>query len=245
MLDDLIRAGSSPIRPVEILDVSTALFGSARRRALAWVRMRSQATSRYLELLSQAMETFEVEHRHANGSDHFLVWDAFPGRPKYLRPLPDLLTKLRPKIPHPVARDDDTANCAIRRATMFWQYLAPRLGDGIWDELGLKRYFMNDVVGLRFPRGIDLDAIVATEGDIWALEYKHKFPYYEEGVATFRINTGELDRFGALVMVGFRILDIVVVKSHQDITRGSIELFNDAYARSKTRVLAIGFTADL
>ncbi len=245
MLDDLIRAGSSPMRPAEILEVTTALFGHSRQRALAWVRTHSRATSRYLEILSQAMETFEVEHQRVDGSDRFLVWDAFPGRPKYLRPLPDLLAKLCPEIPQPVARKNETENCASRREAMFRDYLAPRLGDRIWDELGLKRHFMNDVVGLRFPYAIDLDTIVAAGPDIWALEYKHKFPYYDEGVTTFGINTGELDRFGTLVAAGLRILHIIVVKPHRDITRGSIELFNDVYARRNSRVLAIELTADL
>ena len=246
MIDDLIRAGSTVDRPIKILDVTTIMLPGPRRtegrkmRALTWTREPSSAVDGYVRLISDGIDAYPITHHSEDRTaGYFTVLDGYGKKRDRQRPLVELLSKFQRAGDRKHRRYENTPADAARRAETFWTYIAPTLGNRIWNDMGLRRHLMNDVVEPKFRGAVDIDTVVQTAHGNCVIETKHKFPFCRDGILLFGINVGELDALKALVACGAEVLHVVVVKPYHDKQRGSAAILLEAEVRERTMVLTL------
>ncbi len=146
------------------IDCTTLLMGN---RALVWRRKPDARLAHYVTKLGNQFEVYPVDYDTI--SQKFYAEDR-----KYPPAKRLLLTKLLGKIygkgevgvdssherGRPLAEDNALSE---RRKSAFWGYLVPTFAKTIWQEIGLQRHFIDDIVTPYFKYLVDIDFVMSDE----------------------------------------------------------------------------------
>ncbi|MDT4851140.1 hypothetical protein FQZ97_853110 [compost metagenome] len=128
-----------------------------------------------------------------------------------------------------------------RQLGAFWGYLKESYGANIKDRIALPRLLVNWGIQPWFKSVWNIDRVILIDNQIWALEVKHKFPYFGQGHLRFGLNNGETYLIRDLVGCGIKVLHAIIVKPYWNMDTGSSYLISNYTARSKALVLGAVF----
>lgn len=230
----MIETAGSQQAGIHRLPCTTLLLNN---RALVWRHAAHPRVDDYVDCLSRGFYVHRIEHDADRG---FMVEDSYRGGRPYMKPLPKLIENLYSKNPQlrdnvyvPVSGDEP------RRNEAFWGYLHPAHGDRIWSEVGLGRHLINDVIGKFYQFVVDVDFVLASGGDLWVVEFKHKTPMKTRQPLSVGLNRYEIQRLLSLQRCGFKIMHVVMMKPYRDNAVGSMRILTDRTTYNNTSILAL------
>jgi hypothetical protein len=195
----------------------------------------------YIQALSKRMTVLPVIC-DADSCEFITVgnWrDGACAHAEFSRPLLSALQEWTDAFPKhkPVAfavRDKD------RQRSCFWGFLRTTYGNNLRDRVVIPRLFKDFGPQLFFDAGWDVDRVIDSDGKLWSLEIKHKFPFGRNKLQ-FGINVGELKSIRWLHEAGISSLHLIIVKPVWDKRESPQYLLNEFDMRGRALVLGLVF----
>lgn len=226
---------------VHVLDVETFIARDPhnfnRPYAFVWSRRLGSGMGRYLLALERGFDVFRVV-LNSDGSD-FMACRIVGGQRSGEWMLLSEMIEAQGCVRSGNYNVAGSVRLSDRQMGAFWGYLREAYGSRLKTHVALPRVLVNWGIQPYFRNVWNIDRIVVTATEIWALEAKHKFPFRRDGALHFGLNNGEAFLLRDLVNCGIRALHTVVVKPYWDMDIGSSYLLANYEARERALVVGM------
>lgn len=238
IFDQIISClGKDDDEDVFLLDVDTIVVDTKRSEdrwvSLVWARAISKGLGRLLLALENCSIPYLLDY-----ADGTFYASEVRNKRRSASPVPlnELMIAMtgRRKSPfevHHSVRDH------TRQRQAFWGFISNYYRSDLWEKVVLPRILINCGIQPYFKNVWNIDRILVSGQDLWALEIKHKFPI-NKAKLFFGINNGGLLLFRMLADSGLKCLHTVLVKPYWNKSTGPLYLLNDLNLRARTAVIA-------